>query len=93
MTLKLIPVERSPQTSKDKKNFNPGVFLNKKKNKNGQLKNMCFKLIHFINRGGKFTYQQIDELIINMHHGILNLQQKKQEILKNKNIKSQRRKR
>ena len=100
MTLKLIPTESAGkngffQNGKKQKHFNPG---NKLKNngggKNGgngtdgnsdsSLKNICLKLVHFINRGSRFTYEQIDEVIIHMQRSILALQKKKQEVLKRK---------
>ena len=97
MTLKLIPTEETGknaffQNGKKQKHFNPG---NKLKNhgggKNGAngshdgtLKSVCLKLVHFINRGSRFTYEQIDEVIIHMQRSILALQKKKQEVLKKK---------
>lgn len=99
MTLKLIPTEEAgkngfSQNGKNKKHFNPGNKLKRAGNgKNaahdGTLKNICLKLVHFINRGSKFTYQQIDELIMNMQRSVLALQKKKQEVMRKKikNIK------
>lgn len=95
MSLKLIPVEtlrnengngkeRSASSHKQK-SFNPGSRIKKEGNgKTGPLKNICLRLVHFINRGGKFTYQQIDDLILGMQSSILNLQKKKQEVMRNK---------
>lgn len=87
MTLKLIPVEHGckdagPQACGKQKSFNPGGRISKK-NKDNSLKNICMRLVHFINRGSKFTYQQVDDLIINLQHSVLNLQKKKQEIMRN----------
>lgn len=90
MTLKIIPTEEANpndfcQNKKRQKHFNPGNKIKKTDaGKDGSLKNICLKLVHFINRGGKFTYQQIDELIINMQKSILALQKKKQEAMKRK---------
>ena len=93
MTLKLIPFELFSNSSEKKakgdprfKSFNPGNKI--KKNKISDLqsgfKNICLKLIHYINRGSHFTYEQIDDLIMHLHRGILVLQKKKQELLKSK---------
>ncbi len=89
MTLKLIPVEETDKNSngnkQKQKHFNPGQKIkDHSPNKEGSLKHICLKLVHFINRGGRFTYQQIDELIMGMQKSILTLQKKKQETLKRK---------
>ena len=97
MSLKLIPTEEAgkndfSQNGKKQKHFNPGNKLSHSTHgKNGasnahdgSLKSMCLKLVHFINRGSKFTYEQIDEVIIHMQRSILALQKKKQEVLKKK---------
>lgn len=96
MSLKLIPTEEAgkngfSQNGKKQKHFNPGNKL-KRNGANGSangahdssLKNICLKLVHFINRGSRFTYEQIDELIINMQRSVLALQKKKQEAMKKK---------
>lgn len=75
-------------SNKKQKHFNPGDKLKRKKNENGGLKEVCLKLVHFINRGGSFTYQQIDELIMSMQHSVLNLQKKKREIIEKKRQKA-----
>lgn len=89
MTLKLIPHELPEKNGNGNhpggKHWNPGNKI--KKNNNGVLKNICLRLIHFINRGSRFTYQQIDELILVLHQSILGLQKKKQELLQNKRQK------
>lgn len=89
MALKLIPVEGAPgggcAQGKKQKHFNPGNKIKKGASRGGQsgsLKHICLRLVHFINRGGKFTYEQIDDLIMGLQHSILNLQKKKQDILK-----------
>lgn len=87
MSLKLIPVE--PTTNdcgKKQKYFNPRHKIkgSKRSGKDFSLKGLCLSLIHFINRGSKFTYEQIDDLIMMLHKSILSLQKKKQEILRNK---------
>lgn len=97
MTLKLIPVERGSSNGsgaafcpnnkqgKRQKYFNPGHQLSKKNcEKEASLKNICFRIVHFINRGSKFTYQQIDDLIMAMEHTVLGLQKKKREIIEKK---------
>lgn len=97
MTLKLIPVERASNNGngafcqnnekrkRSQKNFNPGHQISKKnREKDKSLKNVCFRIIHFINRGSKFTYQQIDDLIMAMEHTVLGLQKKKREIIERK---------
>lgn len=94
MALKLIPVESGNERGnvdgqKKHKSFNPGNKIRVKRGKNKSLKDICLQLVHFINRGSKFTYQQIDELIMGMQRSVLSLQQKKQEILKNKYRKKQ----
>lgn len=86
MSLKLIPVEiggTERNRGKKQKIFNPGYRI-KRKNSSGGLKNICLRLIHFINRGSRFTYQQIDELIMSLQKSILSLQKKKQQILQKK---------
>lgn len=91
MTLKLIPhelPEKNGNGTPGGKHWNPGNTI--KKNNNGVLKNICLRLIHFINRGSRFTYQQIDELILVLHQSILGLQKKKQELLQNKRKKNRR---
>ena len=89
MTLKLIPMEESTgeqiNHGKKQKTFNPGNKIKNNGHREGGLKNICLRLVHFINRGGRFTYEQIDELIMSMQQSILSLQKKKQEILKKKN--------
>ena len=90
MTLKLIPIEHSGGNGKNPngkktKHFNPGNQIHKHtKNGGGSLKNICLRLVHFINRGSKFTYEQIDELIMALQRSILSLQKKKQEMMKRK---------
>lgn len=83
MTLKLIPLEPGAENnrSKKQKHFNPGNRI-KRPGKEHSLKAICLKLVHFINRGSRFTAQQIDELIESLHRSILNLQKKKQELMK-----------
>ncbi len=96
MSLKLIPTETGNHgeangkdiSRRNGKQFNPGNKIKK----NSSLKVMCLKLVHFINRGSRFTYEQIDELIMGMQSSILGLQKKKQEILKNKITKFDRKK-
>lgn len=90
MTLKLIPVENfgaseNSQNGKKQKSFNPGNRIRKNsKSDGGGLKNICLRLVHFINRGSKFTYHQIDELIMGLQRSILSLQKKKHEMMKRK---------
>lgn len=87
MSLKLIPTENPAKAEIGKsKNFNPGKIkkILDAKEKDFSLKTMCISLVHYINRGGKFTCEQIDEIIIGLHRSILKLQKKKQEILKKK---------
>lgn len=83
MTLKLIPVESRNENRKKQKHFNPGNKMKKKMPQEmGILKNICLRLVHFVNRGGKYTYNQIDELIMSLQRTILSLQRQKHEILK-----------
>lgn len=89
MSLKLIPVEKPANMpggpGKKQKSFNPGNKIKKNgQGKDHSLKGICLRLVHFINRGSKFTYEQIDDIIISMQQSILRLQKKKQEILKNR---------
>lgn len=93
MTLKPIPVEPHSTASssvgqrKKQKYFNPGHKIkNSAEQKEGShsLKGICLRLIHFVNRGSRFTYEQIDELIMSMQKSILNLQKLRQETLKKK---------
>lgn len=82
MSLKEIPVE-NPSRSGQMEHFNPGSRLKKKnKKESGSLKELCLKLIGYINRGRRYTYDQIDELVMGMHRSILDLQKKKHQILK-----------
>lgn len=93
--MKLIPVEMSCQAEatmgkkQKQKYFNPGHKIKKQ----NPLKGICLRLVHFINRGTKFTYEQIDDLIMSLQHVILNLQRTKQEILRNKTLRLNKRKR
>ncbi len=89
MSLKEIPTEpQLPSTlqfaGQKQKGFNPGNKIKKAEGGN-PLKTICLRLVHFINRGSKFTYDQIDELIGALHQSILSLQKKKQEMLRQKN--------
>ena len=95
MTLKLIPVEPTSETrvfnnDAQPRDKHPTGNHTQKKNKNSgkSLKNICFKIVHFINRGGKFTYEQMDELILSMQRSIVNLQKKKREIIEEKHRKA-----
>lgn len=95
MTLKLIPVEPTSETRAFNNDAQPKGKLQRgnnapKKNKNSgkSLKNICFKIVHFINRGSKFTYEQMDELILSMQRSIVNLQKKKREIIEQKHRKT-----
>ena len=96
MSLKLIPVESDAQDGRGKKqkHFNPGNQIKKnggRQNggwrKGGALKHICLRLVRFINRGSRFTYEQIDDLIMALHHSILSLQKQKQEMLRKKGKK------
>lgn len=90
MSLKLIPVEPgSAGRGKKQKHFNPGGKIKGNGHKETSLKNICLRLVRFINRGSRFTYEQIDELIMSLQQSILRLQKKKQEILKNRAIRFQ----
>lgn len=89
MSLKEIPHESQlPSTlqfaGQKQRGFNPGNKIKKAEGGN-PLKRICLRLVHFINRGSKFTYDQIDELIGSLQQSILSLQKKKQEMLKGKN--------
>lgn len=93
MTLKLIPVEHSGNgQGKKQKHFNPGNKMKRNGQKDSGLKNICLRLVHFINRGSRFTYEQIDEIIMGLQQSILRLQKKKQEILKNRVVRFQKKK-
>lgn len=89
MSLKLIPVEpcRGP-SAKQRGGFNPGAAIKKRPaEKNKSLRGICLRLVHYINKGEKYTLEQIDELIINMQRSILNLQKKKQEVIRRRTKK------
>ncbi|MEK9133082.1 MAG: hypothetical protein AAB606_05250 [Patescibacteria group bacterium] len=97
--MKLIPFETfgasKISNGKKQKHFNP---WNKVKKSNGSqpghfgsLKGICLQIVHFINRGKRFTYEQIDDLIVALQHSILSLQRKKQEMLNDKNFKLRKR--
>jgi hypothetical protein len=94
MTLKLIPVERSSETSAFNNDVQPkskrqskNYAQKKNRNSNKSSKNICFRIVDFINRGSKFTCEQMDELILNMQRSIVNLQKKKREIIEEKHRK------
>lgn len=82
MSLKPIPLEPTARRE-GKKSFNPGNRI-KKDPSDFSLKTLCLRLIRFINRGSRFTYQQIDEIIMGLEAGILKLRKKKQEMMKKK---------
>ena len=84
MSLKPIPVESTPPSGQKQKHFNPGSTL-KKHRADGTLKHLCLRLIHFVNRGSRFTFEQIDELIMSLERSILSLRKKKQEMMRKKN--------
>lgn len=92
MSLKLIPNESVPaEGKKQNKTFNPGGGMKKSAaNSKGtpsdgpSLKELCLRLVHFVNRGGRYTFEQVDDIIVSLQHGILKLQKKKQDILRNK---------
>jgi len=96
MSLKPIPVEQPAKNTKKQdgkkhtQSFNP--YMKKKKDEHS-LKNITLGLVRYINRGSKYTTNQIDEIIIGMQRSILRLQQDKQDSMK-KNIdkKSERKK-
>lgn len=89
MTLRPIPVENNGPHTKNKKQFNPGQQIKKRNGAHHlSLKTICLRLVAFINRGSRFTFQQIDEIIMTLHHAILSLQKRKQEMVKKKNSKS-----
>lgn len=83
MTLRPIPVEQTPKKKNAERLFNPGNKI-KKNHADFSLKHLCLSLVHFINRGSRFTYSQVDELIGGLYRLILHLQRKKQDILKKK---------
>ncbi len=89
MSLKLIPFEKPiGEKNKKQKYFNPGTHIKKPEaTKSPVIKSLCLRLVHFINRGGSFTYQQIDELIDAMQRVILNLQHQKHDIIQKKEKK------
>lgn len=95
MGLKLIPVENGQYAASDGKHvlsgkrcksFNPGNKI-KKHCKQNPLKGICMRLVHFINRGSKFTYQQVDDLIMTLQHSVLNLQKKKHEMMRDQSAR------
>ena len=85
MTLKQIPIEEKPENASKKqkqfKQFNPGNRIKKQPGRHS-LKDVCLGLVRFINRGSRYTYEQVDEIITGLQRSIFSLQQKKQEILK-----------
>lgn len=87
MSLKLIPHESVPveanEGKKQKKTFNPSGAM-RAPTDGPSLKELCLRLVHFVNRGGKYTFEQVDDIIVSLQHGILNLQKRKQEILHKK---------
>lgn len=98
MSLRLIPTEE-PATSahnavaknKSKKNFNPGSKLTKETASHDVgLKAICLRLVHFVNRGSRYSYEQVDEIIGGLHQSILGLQKKKLELLKKRTSKKRR---
>lgn len=73
------------RSDRDKgKQFNPGAQIKQAKKTShdtSRLKELCLRIARFVNRGGKFSYEQVDDLITGMQSGILSLQRKKQQIL------------
>lgn len=51
------------------------------------LKNICLHFVHFINRGTKYTIQQIDELIMGLQRSVIRLQKKKHQLLRQEHEK------
>lgn len=88
MSLRPIPIEKLPNAEprQGKKSFNPPMA----KRSGSSLKELCLRLIRFINRGGRYTVQQIDEIIMTLHRSILHLQKEKREILIRKFKKKER---
>lgn len=92
MSLKQIPNEGifgidHAHGGKTCKHFNPGNKIKKQeKVENGafSLKTICMELVHYINRGSKYTSQQVDELIHRMQRGVVGLQKTKHEMLEKK---------
>jgi len=86
MSLKLIPVEEKAAggAGKKQKHFNPGNKIKSTGDTDFSLKTLCLRIVHFINRGSRFTYQQIDDLIMVLHRMILKLQKRKEEMAKKK---------
>lgn len=86
MSLKPIPEEPlakfcNGSCGKKQKHFNPGDKIKRRSaNRHISLKEICLRLIRFINRGSKFTCEQIDEIIMAMQQAILGLQQRKHEM-------------
>lgn len=92
MSLKLIPNESLPvERKKHTMAFNPGNAIKKEGGDSFSFKELCLRLIHFVNRGSKYSLQQVDDIIVSLQHGVLKLQKKKQEILHQK-IKRKKRK-
>ncbi|PJC37521.1 hypothetical protein CO046_00055 [Candidatus Peregrinibacteria bacterium CG_4_9_14_0_2_um_filter_53_11] len=70
-------------TARSTKNFNPGNTIKKTTGKEGKsLKELCLKLARYINRGSSASTDEIDTVITGMHRGILKLQKEKNEKLR-----------
>lgn len=90
MSLKLIPMEPADKSGQKQKHFNPGNKIKKTTPSLegfGSLKHICLRLVAFINRGSRFTFQQIDDLIVALERSVMSLRKKKQEMMKRKERK------
>ncbi|MBP9717690.1 hypothetical protein KBD59_00115 [Candidatus Gracilibacteria bacterium] len=91
MSLKQIPNEGERKDNraeqKSAKHFNPGNQIKQVPNGAFSLKSICLELVHYINRGSKYSYEQVDELIHRLQRGVIGLQKTKHEMLLQKKDK------
>ncbi|PIQ78493.1 hypothetical protein COV82_00890 [Candidatus Peregrinibacteria bacterium CG11_big_fil_rev_8_21_14_0_20_46_8] len=91
MTLKPIPHESLAKSEQKKhsnrkknKNFNPKVSNT---SSDTTLKTIVSGLVRFVNRGSKYTVEQIDDLIMAMQRSIIRLQKEKHSIMQKRERK------
>lgn len=97
MTLKQIPIEdpegQRAKKTRGAKHFNPGQRISPTAEKsvnqsNGvSLKEVCVHLVHFINRGSRYSVEQLEKIISDLQRSVLTLQKKKTEMVRTKHNK------
>jgi hypothetical protein len=92
--LKQVPLEEvfeikpisgtSTSTKQKSKKFEPELKNTNNKSSHGDrlVRKICIRFIGFVNRGKKFTFEQIDDLILGLQRVILHLQKQKHTLLR-----------